>query len=117
MPVDHLSLANAKSRGKRPQYFEDPAVERLTSMLLATVQELAVTRERLDTVERLLEKGGTLSKGDIEAFRPDKEEAYARGVAHRDLISRVTRAIEQEIAGMRMQDKTPDQLAEEFSQD
>jgi len=117
MPVDYLSLANAKSRGKRPQYFEDPAVERLTSMLLATVQELAVTRERLDTIERLLEKSDTLSKSEIEAFRPTKDEAYERGVAHRELISRVTRSIEQEIAGMRMQDKTPDQLAEEFAQD
>ncbi|MEM6682334.1 MAG: hypothetical protein AAF607_08835 [Pseudomonadota bacterium] len=117
MPVDYLSLANAKSRGKRPQYFDDPAVERMMSMLLVTVQELAVTRERLDTIERLLEKSDTLSKSDIESFTPTKDEAYERGLAHRELISRVTRAVEQEIQGMRMDDKTPDQLAEEFSQE
>ncbi|MEO0410582.1 MAG: hypothetical protein AAF221_01910 [Pseudomonadota bacterium] len=117
MPVDYMSLANAKSRGKRPQYFEDPMNERLMSMLLATVQELAVTRERLDTVERLLEKSGTLSKTDIEAFRPTKDEAYDRGLAHRDLISRVTRAVQQEMEGMKMDDKTPQQLADEFSKD
>ncbi|MEM7570086.1 MAG: hypothetical protein AAF337_09840 [Pseudomonadota bacterium] len=117
MPVDYMSLANAKSRGKRPQYFEDPMVERMMSMLLATVQELAVTRERLDTVERLLEKSGTLSKADIEAFRPTKDEAYDRGLAHRDLISRVTRAVQQELEGMKMDDKTPEKLAEEFSRD
>ncbi|MEM9879150.1 MAG: hypothetical protein AAF862_07710, partial [Pseudomonadota bacterium] len=95
MPVDYLSLANAKSRGKRPQYFDDPAVERMMSMLLVTVQELAVTRERLDTIERLLEQNDTLSKSDIESFTPTKDEAYERGLAHRELISRVTRAVEQ----------------------
>lgn len=117
MPVDYIDLANAKARGKRPQYFEDPATERLMSMLLVTVQELAVTRERLDTIERLLDSNGTLSRSDIEGFRPDKDAGYERGVAHRELIGRVTRAVQQEMEGMKMNDKTPDQLAEEFSKD
>ncbi|MEM1020555.1 MAG: hypothetical protein ACFBZ9_11890 [Sphingomonadales bacterium] len=117
MPVDYMTLANAKSRGKRPQYFEDPATERLLSMLLTTVQELAVTRERLDTIERLLENKGTLSKAEIEAFEPNRDEGYERGLAHRDLISRVTRAVQQEVEGMRMDDKAPDELAEEFSKE
>lgn len=117
MPVDYLSLANAKSRGKRPQYFEDPAVDRLLSMLLATVQELAVTRERLDTIERLMDSKGTLARSEIESFRPDKEEAYERGLAHRTLISTVTRAVEQELEGMKMNDKSSEELGAEFAKD
>ena len=117
MAVDYLALANAKAKGKRPQYFDDPAVDRLLSMLMATVQELAVTRERLDTIERLLETQGTLSKSDIDAYRPDGEAANERGLAHRDLLSRVLRAVEQDMYGLAGDDKTPDELAEEFSRD
>ena len=54
--IDINKLANAKSKGKRPYFFDDPAVERVLSITMAVATELAVTRERLDTVERLLEE-------------------------------------------------------------
>ena len=54
--VDWIALAGAKPKGKRPYFFDDPAVERVLAITMAVVQELAVTRERLDTIERLLEK-------------------------------------------------------------
>ena len=115
MPLDHITLANTKSTGKRPQYFDDPAVDRLTSMLLATVQELAVTRERLDTIERLLDSKGVLSRAETETYRPALDVAEERGLAHRDLISRVMRAVQQDMEGLSRTEKTPDQLADEFS--
>lgn len=114
---DWQTLANAKATGKRPQYADDPMVDRLMSMLLATVQELAVTRERLDTIERLLDQTGTLSRETIEAFEPDLDASYERGLAHRDLISRVMRAVQQDMEGLRANDKSPDELADAFSRD
>jgi hypothetical protein len=33
--------------------------------------EVSVLRERLDTVERLLDEKGAISRADIEAFRAD----------------------------------------------
>ena len=50
--VDWIGLAGKKATGKRPAYFEDPAIDRLVSIVMAVVGELAVTRERLDTGEQ-----------------------------------------------------------------
>jgi hypothetical protein len=43
------------AKGKRPVYFEDPQVDKLLAMVIALTGEVSVLRERLDTLERLLE--------------------------------------------------------------
>ncbi len=94
---DWIALTGAKPKGKRPYFFEDPAVERVFAMLMAVTQELAVTRERLDTVERLLEKSGHLDRAQIEAYAPEPEAATARAQATRAYIARVMRIVQQEM--------------------
>jgi hypothetical protein len=96
-PFDWIALTGAKPKGKRPYFFEDPAVERVLAMLMAVTQELAVTRERLDTVERLLEKSGHLDRAQIEAYAPEPEAATARAQATRAYIARVMRIVQQEM--------------------
>ena len=41
-------------RGKRPQFFDLPGLDEALSMIMVLAEELAVLRDRLDTVERLL---------------------------------------------------------------
>ena len=43
------------AKAKKPQYFSDPAIDKLLSIVISMAGELSVTRERLDTVQRLLE--------------------------------------------------------------
>lgn len=96
MSVDlALSLASAKPAGKRP-YFMDPSVERVLNILMATVQELAVTRERLDTVERLLESKGVVARAEIETFEPTKDQGVERGMWMQEYLTRVLRTLQQE---------------------
>lgn len=57
--------------GTQPVFFDDPAMDRMLAMLLALAEELAVTRERLDTHERLLQSHGLLKIREIEDYRPD----------------------------------------------
>ena len=52
--ADYLKLVNAAANGKRPYFFDNPDIDRLIAIVLAMAGELAVARERLDTVERLL---------------------------------------------------------------
>ena len=60
-----LLNSTAKAKGRRPYFFDDPAVDKLLAMTMALAGELAVTRERLDTVERILaEKGLHLGRRD-----------------------------------------------------
>ncbi|WND03887.1 hypothetical protein QGN29_05815 [Temperatibacter marinus] len=99
--IDPFQHVNAKSKGKRPKYFDDPAMEHLMSMNLSLMQELAVTRERLDSLERVMEDTGILPRSKIESYRPDTIAAQERALAHRKLISTVLRSVEQELDGMK----------------
>lgn len=94
--LDPLALAGAKARGKRPYFLENNEAERVLNIVMALAQETAVIRQRLDTVERLLDEKGTLSRADIEAFAPSKAQAAERGAWTQEFISRVLRIVQQE---------------------
>lgn len=117
--IDPVLLAGAKAKGKRPYFLDDPAVERVLSITMAVAGELAVMRERLDTIERLLAAGNILSQDDIENFEPDEQAAAERGTWHKEYIARILRIVQQEVEGLKAMDgeKSCDDLAEEFARD
>ncbi|MEL7188494.1 MAG: hypothetical protein AAGK17_02990 [Pseudomonadota bacterium] len=99
--IDWISLAGRKAKGKRPQYFDAPENERMLSILMSLVAEVSVVRERLDTVERLLDERGTISREDIESFEPDRDAAFERGLKTREYIARVMRGVQQSMEAMK----------------
>jgi hypothetical protein len=66
-PAPHPRVA----RGARPRFFEDPSSDSLLSMNVALLTELMATRERLDTLERVLVARGLLDLAALESFVPD----------------------------------------------
>jgi len=94
-----LSTASAKPAGKRP-YFMTPEVERVMAIAMSIAQELAVARTRIDTLERILERKGVMSRVDIETFQPTPEEAAERGLWMQEYIARVLRIVQQEAEQM-----------------
>lgn len=114
--IDPLALAGAKARGKRPYFLESADSERLLNILLAVVQELAVTRERLDTLERILARNGALNLEAIDAFAPTKSEADARGRWTQEYLARVFRILQQEQEAITAEEETAEQVAEELAQ-
>ena len=90
------------AKGKRPRYFSDPAVDRLLGMLMTLIGEVSVLRDRLDSVERLIEKGGLFSREEIDAYMPDAEAEAEREDTRRRYIERVMRVVQNE-----MEEKTP----------
>jgi hypothetical protein len=97
MSIDYIKHANTKAKGKRPAYMDDPAVDRLLSIVMALAGELAVTRERLDTVERVLAGKAVLSREDVESYAPDRDAGYERGLMQREFIARILRGVEQDM--------------------
>lgn len=93
--ADALARSANKPAGKRP-YFLDRSVERVLAITMAVLQELAVTRERLDTVERLLERGGALDRSAIDAFEPTADQAAERSLWLQEYIARTLRILQQE---------------------
>lgn len=114
-----LDTASAKPAGKRP-WFLDREVERALAIGMAAVQELAVARQRLDTVERLLEAKGLLSRAEIDAFRPDADQAAERGLWMQEYLTRVLRIVQQEgeaIAADARGDVRSEDVAAELARD
>jgi hypothetical protein len=84
------------SKGKRPQFFDDPAIDQMMTFILELATELSVVYDRVDTIERLLDKKGTISRQDVENYRPD-EKIEAERVARREgYLKRVFRMHEQQ---------------------
>lgn len=109
---DWIERSGARAKGRRPQYFADPAIDRLVSTVLALTGEVAALRERLDTVERLLETKGSLSREDIETYAPDGLAGEERGLAMKAYIARVMRGMQQEVEALEARDDAlPDVIA------
>ena len=110
--TDILQLATAKAKGKRPNYLSTPAEEHLLSMVMVLAEELAVMRERSDTLERLLDKYGVVNRDEIEAFEPGKATGQARQKQHLQFTSRLLRSLRQEVDTMKGVDKSAEEMAE-----
>jgi hypothetical protein len=98
--LDPVVMANRRALGKRPQFLDDPAVERVMSIAMAIAAELSVARERIDTLERLLAARGILTAADIEAFRPDPTAQAERHEWGRAYIARILRIVDQDVQAM-----------------
>ena len=92
--AEAIAEAGAKPAGKRP-FFLDTEIETVLAITMAVVQELAVSRQRIDTLERLLEQQGVLTRGEIETYSPDSQAAVERALATQEYIARVLRIIQQ----------------------
>ena len=93
---DKIALQR-KAKGKRPYYFSNPDVDKLLSMVMALTGELAVARDRIDTLERVASARGLFSSDDIEAFELDEEAMQARAERHKTMLREVNRIIVSEI--------------------
>lgn len=116
-PLDPVLLAGSKSKGKRPWFFENPDVERVMNINLALIQEVAVMRERLDTVERLLESNTPVTKENIDSFAPTKEQADERGLWMQEYLARIFRILQQDREALvRENEDSSEDVSEEFAQ-
>jgi hypothetical protein len=96
-----LELVNQAASGKRPHFFGDADVDRLLAIVWAMAAELAVTRERLDTLERLLAERALVQRADIDAYRPDAQAARERGEWQMEYVARLLRVLQQELDTLR----------------
>lgn len=111
-----LAGASAKPTGKRPQFLDNWEAERAMAIAMTLAGELAVTRQRLDTLERLLASKGILTAEEIDAFVPTKAQAAARGLWNQEFIARVLRVVQQEAEALSIKDESSEAIAEELAQ-
>ena len=88
------------AKGKRPQYFSDPAIDKLLAIVVTLVGEVSVLRDRLDSVERLIERNNVFSQKDLDEFEPTEEEVQARNMVRQQYLDRVFRVVQYELEEM-----------------
>lgn len=111
--IDWIARAGTRAKGKRPDFLGDPVVDRMLSILLAVAGEVSVLKERLDTVERLLDANGSIRREDIESYAPDSDAAYERSVMTKEYVARIMRGMQQDMESM----QTPERPLADISAD
>ena len=95
--INDVLMAGDKSKGARPYFFNDKENEKVLNIAMAVATEVAVIRERIDTIERLLENRGLLNREDIDAFTPTEAQAQERQLWHARYAARILRIMQQEM--------------------
>ena len=85
------------AKGKKPIYLDERSIDNLMAMIMTLTQEISVLRDRLDTIEKLLEKKKAISLEDIETFEPDDDLAEERRDRRQMLLKRVLLPIDKEL--------------------
>ena len=83
------------AKGNRPQYFDDPNMDQMHAMIIALATEVSVLIDRFDTLERVLEEKGSVTRVDIEAWEPDDAAWEDRREQREQLIRRLFRTVRE----------------------
>lgn len=98
--ADDLAPMPRTAKGKRPQFFADPAMDHMLAMILELSAELSATRERLASLESLMATKGVMADGELEGYQVPDETAGQMAQRRQEFVQRLFRTIEVE-AGSR----------------
>jgi hypothetical protein len=79
---------------KKKHQFEDPAMDILLGIVVSLGNEVYALRDRLRTIEKMLEAKGTISRADVEAYKPTPEEEEEIRKDNDAFIARLFRVFE-----------------------
>lgn len=81
---------------KRPTFFQDPGVDWCWATIAALSTEVVTLRERVETIERLLERNGVLLAGAVDSYEMGSAEADARKTRRDEFTNRVFYVLDRE---------------------
>ena len=82
---------------KKKHQFEDPAMDILLGIVVSLGNEVYVLRDRLRIIEKMLEAKGTISRADVEAYKPTPEEEEEIRKDNDAFIARLFRVFEGDL--------------------
>ena len=86
------------AKGKRPAFFDDPAVDQLLSVTLELASEVWVLRERLAAMEVLADRHDLFKAAELENFAFDAAKAADLAAQRQEFIARLFRTLETQVA-------------------
>ena len=103
------------AKGERPVNFSDPAIDTLLGVVVSLLSEVSVLRDRVGTLERLLQQQGVLGPGAIDNYGWPPDELAARAderAAFLDRVLRAARAGHEDLSGGRTARPVEDIIAD-----
>jgi len=82
---------------KKKHQFEDPVMDILLGIVVSLANEVYVLRDRLRIIEKMLEAKGTISRADVEAYKPTPEEEEEIRKDNDAFIARLFRVFEGDL--------------------
>jgi hypothetical protein len=79
---------------KKKHQFEDPAMDILLGIVVSLGNEVYVLRDRLRIIEKMLQAKRTISRADVEAYKPTPEEEEEIRKDNDAFIARLFRVLE-----------------------
>jgi hypothetical protein len=92
------------ARGKRPQFHDDPASDTLMSMVMVLASELCVTRDRLDTIERIANERKLILSSEIDSYALDQAALTEREERRQDFMDRLFYLLRKDLSELQEQD-------------
>ena len=77
------------AKGKKPKYLDDGSIDNLMAMIMTLTQEISVLRDRIDTLERMLESKEIISTKEFDDFVPSDDLEMMRKDRRHELLERV----------------------------
>ena len=92
----HASQAMLRSPldQSRPDFFEDPGIDQLFTMVLELAAEVSALRDRFYVAEKLAEQHGFALHEQIERWSPTSDDDAAMATMRNDLLKRMFRTID-----------------------
>ena len=73
--------------GDEQSYFQDPAIDRVLGMVFTLAAEVQVLRDRLQSIEYLLDAKGTIRRADIDGFAPTERQSDELARDRREFVT------------------------------
>jgi len=85
------------AKGKKPKYLDDGSIDNLMAMIMTLTQEISVLRDRIDTLEYMLENKDIISNKDFDEFIPSDDLETTRKNRRHELLERVLLPIKKDL--------------------
>jgi hypothetical protein len=87
-----------ESRGKRPQFYETPALDQMMSMIMVLASECSVLADELDSMKRIFAKRGIDLAGEMQALELDEAALEQREARRQQMLGRLFYLVRKEAA-------------------
>jgi anti-sigma factor ChrR (cupin superfamily) len=85
-----------EARGKRPTFYQDPALDQMMSMIMVLAGEVSVLADQLDSTHRVLAKHGIDASAEIAALVFDDAALEQREARRQAMLERMFYLVRKE---------------------